>query len=1246
MFGYSQDPLLEIDKGLLKNIYAGHVGIYVGQENGEDYIVEAMGGGIVKTPAKYFVNSADQEVLLGAKIPRAASQLQIAKVVAWAKSLVGKNLAYDFDFKKQKGPGSGEWTCVGLAEKLYESADAINPQDLADLEYDSGHYAVNITPDGFDNYSVANSSGDCFSTQHEFSKIARRANLIVPAPELVGYDVGLEYNGERYIFLPYTQFLQPSLNSVPDDINLVSSFSDDSVRGSLNFTSLALRWSLINNPLSTVNNIISGLKNLATTALTKTVELAKNISAKLFNSSSDSSVVLADSNLKTSAASKSSSSSAKTAKSKKATTAKTSTVSAAGDLPTIIVNKASTSLAVSSADSSANTKVSSVAASKTTAAKTSQTKASSTKTSNKTSSNTTSYYAPAVSSASVSSSGGATAISSATDNWPKIAKINKIYATGNNDWVELINETDYDFDLAAVGYRLERAKTAVDPSLIMRIGDEDDGTYPGGTVIKAHDTYLIVNHDADSYYLSQADAIATRDEFHWTASGYTIYLGVGAISSNVDTDIVDAVGFGADATYFQGDAPAAEISDGHILNRISNLGNNRLDFNLIISDDPSVAAATEQSATTTVATTTEQSATTTEETATTTNATTSDEEIATSTSETATSTSEIATSSEETATSTVASDLSPQIYLNKIYATGNNEWIELINYSDQDFDLSAANYRLEKTKTAITPSLIMRVGDPADGTYPGGTIIAGHGKYLIVRDQADDYYKSQADAIATRDEFTWKGSGYTFYLGNGPISSNSDDNIRDLVGYGPDATYWQGSRPALEITDNYILNRVATSRNNFSDFNLIPSDDPSIINPNPKDDLDLFVPPTPITSSGLTNVWHFDECYGAGSWTVGRWDCARQFGANYDPASFSLSPVANLNAFSVSFYYKKTTDYPRVTLRLSSPDSDDHIALILEPGLITAEGLPDSQWRYYVDIPFDDAWHQATLVINQADDYWSIFIDGRERVRETFWARLDNNMTDLKLSGDCNPVLVDELATWNRSLTADEIASNFAAAAPYSPLSVRPSQTAAQLLHAWDFEEDTGSLAVDSVGRTTLSVAPSSWVGRKHDNYALAITSEQNISVDLDEPIVSQDLSLTLWWRNSSYPGPGRANIYLLGGSDGQTNHFALLTDYFRLGYWFNGNYGVLSEGINKHIPYDDAWHHLALVYDSYRYKLSFYVDGEEKASTSLIWMKPEVSIKGLKILTDGASSEIDDLRIYKGALSSKQINNIYANTK
>ena len=135
----------------------------------------------------------------------------------------------------------------------------------------------------------------------------------------------------------------------------------------------------------------------------------------------------------------------------------------------------------------------------------------------------------------------------------------------DDDWIELYNPTDQAIDLADKNYRIEKAMTAADPSIVMRIGHDDDGTYPGGTTIPAHGFYLVVRDDASETLRDKADAIGTKSSFTWTGTGYTLYLGNNVISSDDDPDIVDKVGFGT-ATYYEG-SPASAIPDAKSIER-------------------------------------------------------------------------------------------------------------------------------------------------------------------------------------------------------------------------------------------------------------------------------------------------------------------------------------------------------------------------------------------------------------------------------------------------------------------------------------------------------------------------------------------------------------------------------------------------------------------------------------------------------------------------------------------------------
>lgn len=1271
MFGYSGDPLVRSEKGILQEISPGHVGIYIGKENGVDYVVEALADGIVKTPADKFVNAAAGEKYLGAKIPKNLSPARQAKAVAIAKNLAEKKLAYDFDFKKQKGYASGEWTCVGLAEKVYESADISNPNNLQALEYDWNHYAVNITPDGLDHYSFTGEDGDCFSRDVEFSKIARRNQILLPAPEIIGFNLGYEKDGERFIFLPYTQFLQPTLSEVKTDINVVSSFEDSEVRGSVNKLSLALRWSLINNPLSSLKIVAD-----------KTKDLAINIKNFLFNSSEEEfdnflEEVLEEVNPPAAALAKAG------AVINKAD--KTATASSPVNFLTSEEEKNANSVKAAIAEGNYyNSSDEPIMALITKALKEGlETSASGA------SSGVSGSWDETGESEGEQSVGGALENKNlnVNTNIQKIATINRIYSTGNNDYIELYNPTDYDFDLAEGKYRLEKSKTAEDPGLIVRIGNTADGAYPGGTVIKAHDTYLIVSDKASSYFLSQADAIVSRSEFAWPGNGYTIYLGVGAISSSQDPDILEAVGFGPQATYFQGSAPAPEIKDNYVLKRIKSSGNNNQDFALIKSADPSInweevnneSISNNTSNNTNINTnitsnntTSSSSSTTTTNTvinnATSSNATSTDTHQTATT--TATSSTEVATSSPEVATSSddiAETETSVPILINKIYSTGNTDWIELYNPSNKDLDLATLGYRLEKTKTAQDPALMMRIGSSSDGLYPGGMIIKALGTYLIVSDDASNYYQSQADAIATRTEFSWFNHGYTFYLGRDAISSSTDPDIIDYVGIGTDATYWQGNAPAPGIIDNYILSRLATTSHNNLDFSLIRSTEPGIdwgdeplvqsssnsIYTFSEESYDIFPRPETITSPGIKYLWHFDDCYGnsaississtsltaTGNWLPGKFACAKHNGYVQGKVSAVLEEAIDLNNFSLSFWFKQTTDYPRLSLTLAD-DEDNLVNLTLENGLIQVEGLATPNWRTYLDFPFDHEWRQVTLVVNRDEGYWGIYLDGELKYLVNTY-KLLSEFSYLEIGGNNWDYGLDELAIWDRSLSEEEIVYLRESEKPFAPLKIPPPQEKAVLKHFWNFNEAIGTTSKDLITGLDFALSNHNWFSTSLTNSYLLSAYGESFSVPLPT-IEAPDLSVTMRWRVPDITNDNRFRLSLKDVSG--LNAFSLITSIFNPRYYLNGGQGYFNYVPDIAMPRDTDWHDIALVYDSYRYQLSYYIDGILTGTAEYIWPGPAPLINYLEIYPENWATEIDDLGLWAGALSPRQVQEISAN--
>lgn len=1225
-YGYSSKDLLVVNKvGLVTNLYTGHAGIYIGKENGIDYVAEALPSGLVKTPAKYFLNTRAGEKLIGAKIPKNLTEEQREKVISLARNLTDAKMKYDFDFRHQKGSESGQWTCVGFVEKIYESANIINPKDLDALVYDQNEYAIDITPDGFDNTSVYNSkTGDVFSTTKEFSKISRRPRMLVPAPEIIGYDAGLEKGDDRYFFIPHTQFLQPTLEDVPVDIDLSSDFNDETIRGKAPQLALIFKWSLINNPSSTLRQVLAAAKDKIKSLFKSEPALAVSVvdNKKATTTKKATTATKVKTTKKTT-----------TTKAKKATTAKKTTTAKAKVTTTASTKKAATTTAKVAKKIVANKATSSpkvvVSTKKPVVADQKKIEPEADKP-------TVKPVAPSVVPANnpVVNNYHTTVVNNPPAETKKLILIGEV----GTDWLELYNPNEEAIDLSDGAYRLEKSKTAVDPGIMVRFGNESDGLYPGGVEIPASGSYLVVSQDAGAELKARADAIVSNDNFSWGESGYTIYLGVGAISSNTDPDIIDFVGFGPEAKYFEGSAPAGALVPNSILVRKAKadstvaslmpggvdelLGHaydtnqNQSDF-ILLNLNP-VGENNNND-----------------------NTGSEDDNSATSTDSVASST--------------------PKIVISRIYATGDDDYIDLYNDSDEDFDLALNNYRLEKAKSAADPMIMMRFGNENDGSYPRGMVIKARSYYRIVRDEASAEIKATAHAIASGNNFTFDGSGYALYLGQDSISSSDDADIIDLVGFGLDAIYYEGSGPAPAIADEGYLTRKANasstieslsqggseyalgasydSDNNRSDFLLIGGE------PGSSEMVGGY------DSPGLAHLWHFNECRGEViedsvgksdfaakfDWRIGKWGCAFERKFPEDKLQTSFSALSS-KGLSIVFNYRSSTNWGRTSFVLSGPDGGASVTF--GPLFAESSGLPTMFRSDSIKWPNDGTWHQGAFVINGSDDYWELYLDGKQVYREYFQAIYSKEFTGLEIN---TGNYLDEVGLWGRALSSEEINGIFASQLELAPVKTRETQIDPVEIHHWSFNERVGMEAADDYSSSSLFIDRTQWVRLGHEGAAIShiYSVNRKMSVDLDQEIKSDDLSIDFWWRNRSYSSESRGNISLLGDNDKRL--FGLIFSPYRPGYYISGNYGMISEGLGSTLPHDNSWHHLVLVYDSYEYSLNFYVDGELKYSIPHPWIVDE-AIKKIEVYNELREYELDDLSIWQGALKASQVKAIYQN--
>ena len=213
--------------------------------------------------------------------------------------------------------------------------------------------------------------------------------------------------------------------------------------------------------------------------------------------------------------------------------------------------------------------------------------------------------------------------------------------------------------------------------------------------------------------------------------------------------------------------------------------------------------------------------------------------------------------------------------------------------------------------------------------------------------------------------------------------------------------------------------------------------------------------------------------------------------------------------------------------------------------------------------------------------------------------------------------------------------------APFSPIAINEPQAPSKLIHFWDFNEGIGTSSQDLIGAADLIVNKNSWSNFDLDNSGLTIAGSQGVAVKFPE-IESSDISLSFKWRSLDSWVGNRARISLFNKN--QSNIFTFIPTQYSSGFYFNGYYGYYNFTTEPSIHLDTNWHYLSLVYDSYRNKLNYYVDGELKGSDSKIWPANRPFPDSMELASENGSVEIDDLAIWEGALSPGQIQAIFAN--
>jgi hypothetical protein len=582
-----------------------------------------------------------------------------------------------------------------------------------------------------------------------------------------------------------------------------------------------------------------------------------------------------------------------------------------------------------------------------------------------------------------------------------------------------------------------------------------------------------------------------------------------------------------------------------------------------------------------------------------------------------------------------------------------DEFVEIYNPTGAPVDL--IGWKLQ-SKGSLGLTWLNRTG--TSGLIDG--IIDSHQYFLLA---ANNY--SLANEPDYRHSANW---GFADEGGHVRLVDSLDVEI-DRVGYGtaiePEGSALQGdlSGGASAERKATATSTVATmsggahqalgngydSDNNGSDF---------IINPTPKpQSVKSSAEPTPIVSAGLLHLWHFDECEGTNVydsiggatiiqnsiWTPGRWGCAgnQPWQPEYKLTANFVQPISSRQV-SLSYYWRNSsyTDEGRGHVYLLDSGGGKVAGIALSQCFnVLYCGTNSLRTNFYdieidgkiTDMPDDNNWHQVFLSYNQ--NGLSLYVDG------IFYYSLadcdnGNDIASMVIEGENFPVERDEIAIWDRALGAEEIADIYASQNPFDPYTPRESQTAAVRIHLWSFEEGVENIAYDSVGSTDLPM--NGWWDAGKTGYGMGHTwgGNHNITANLDNPITSKDLSFDFWFRNTARPDEGRGMV-VLKNDLGQTV-FGIMPSDSLGSYWYKNDHTYMW----WFLPNDGDWHHFALVYDSYLYKMYLYRDGQELLSKPDVWFQRPIT--KIEIVGENFSYTLDEISIWEGALTAAQIQSVY----
>jgi hypothetical protein len=201
------------------------------------------------------------------------------------------------------------------------------------------------------------------------------------------------------------------------------------------------------------------------------------------------------------------------------------------------------------------------------------------------------------------------------------------------------------------------------------------------------------------------------------------------------------------------------------------------------------------------------------------------------------------------------------------------------------------------------------------------------------------------------------------------------------------------------------------------------------------------------------------------------------------------------------------------------------------------------------------------------------------------------------------------------------------------------------LMGNWNMDEGLGSISRDSsTNMNNITIANATWTSAKFSN-GLSFDGSQSSCLIRDtvalKPLTALTISIWIFPRSFSY------GIFNEGGIISRDYSYRLIMQ----GNTFSSRWGTSNvswsngrlDGVT--LPALNTWYNLVLTYDSTLGQVKFYVNGIFKATQNLTGVIDYSYVKDItigKAGTDYFNGTMDDLSIFKTALSAEEVAKLY----